>query len=248
MRESFVFFRSFFEAIEEIDEKKQLKLYKSIANFALNGEYPTDLKGIEKAIFALIEPQISASNKRYEVSKKCGEFGKLGGRPKKEKTLKGFENETLNVNDNVNVNHNDNVNVNVNDNVIKKQKPDPFINPIKTFFISEFENVFGVKPYLSRTECDRLFELSADNPDLKEVLPKVLVSLKNLDFGDGIKFKPSVNWLLKDNNFERLLNGEFDKEEISSYESLRRKLAGGKTNGANWFFDGTLYIFPNKKR
>jgi hypothetical protein len=61
----------------------------------------------------------------------------------------------------------------------------------------------------------------------------VLVSLKNLDFGDGIKFKPSVNWLLKDNNFERLLNGEFDKEEISSYESLRRKLIGGKTSGTD---------------
>ena len=113
MKESFVFFRSFFEAIEEIDEKKQLKLYKSIAKFALNDEKPTNLKGIEKAIFALIEPQITANNKRFEVSKKCGEYGKLGGRPKKEKTLKGFENETLNVN--VNDNVNDNVNVNDKD-------------------------------------------------------------------------------------------------------------------------------------
>ena len=153
MKESFVFFRSFFEAIEEIDEKKQLKLYKSIAKFALNDEKPTDLKGIEKAIFSLIEPQITASSKRYEVSKKCGEYGKLGGRPKKEKTLKGLEKETLNVNVNDNVNDNVNVNVNVNENAENKTNilhisPKPKKEEIQKF----------AKEIMSKVDIDYFFQ------------------------------------------------------------------------------------------
>ena len=215
MKESFVFFRSFFEAIEEIDEKKQLKLYKSIANFALNNEKPTDLKGIEKAIFSLIEPQITASSKRYEVSKKCGEYGKLGGRPKKEKTLKGFENETLNVNDNVNVNVNDNDNVKVNVNAETK-KTDPYINPTKTFFISEYQKVFNTKPYLSNSDCIRLTELSSEYPEIREIIPTAISKLKKISF-DDINFKPTASWLLKSNNFERVMNGEFDTEDDNSW-------------------------------
>ena len=215
MKESFVFFRSFFEAIEEIDEKKQLKLYKSIANFALNNEKPTDLKGIEKAIFSLIEPQITASSKRYEVSKKCGEYGKLGGRPKKEKTLKGFENETLNVNDNVN--DNENVNVNVNADVFEKpKKQDPYINPIKTLFISEYEKTFNTRCYLSAQECLRLTELASEYPEIREIIPVAISKLKKISFND-ISFKPKASWLLKSNNFERVMNGEFDTEDDNSW-------------------------------
>ena len=219
MKESFVFFRSFFEAIEEIDEKKQLKLYKSIANFALNNEKPTDLRGIEKAIFSLIEPQITASSKRYEVSKKCGEYGKLGGRPKKEKTLKGFENETLNVNDNVNVNVNDNHNENVNVNkegFEKTKKQDPYINPIKTFFISEYQKKFNTRPYLSGQDCLRLTELASEYPDIRDIIPVAISRLKKISF-DDINFKPTASWLLKSNNFERVMNGEFDTEEDNSW-------------------------------
>ena len=219
MKESFVFFRSFFEAIEEIDEKKQLKLYKSIANFALNNEKPTDLKGIEKAIFSLIEPQITASSKRYEVSKKCGEYGKLGGRPKKEKTLKGFENETLNVNDNVNVNdnHNENVNVNVNNEGLEKtKKHDPYINPIKTFFITEYQKTFNTRPYLSGQDCLRLTELASEYPDIRDIIPIAISRLKKISF-DDINFKPTASWLLKSNNFERVMNGEFETEQDNSW-------------------------------
>jgi hypothetical protein len=217
MKESFVFFRSFFEAIEEIDEKKQLKLYKSIANFALNNEKPTDLRGIEKAIFSLIEPQITASSKRYEVSKKCGEYGKLGGRPKKEKTLKGFENETLNVNDNVNVNDNHNENVNVNKEGFEKtKKQDPYINPIKTFFISEYQKKFNTRPYLSGQDCLRLTELASEYPDIRDIIPVAISRLKKISF-DDINFKPTASWLLKSNNFERVMNGEFDTEEDNSW-------------------------------
>lgn len=233
MKESFVFYASFLEAIEELDDKNQLKIYKSITNFALKNEEPEKLTGICKAIFALIKPQITASNKRFEKSKKCAEFGKLGGRPKKEKTLKGFEKETLNVN--VNDNVNDNVNVNDNIKGFEKEKTkDPFINPIKTFFCDEYEKVFKVKPFLSATDCIRLIELASDNKDIKEVIPEAVKRLKSIEF-EGINFKPSASWLLKENNFERVMNGEFGGSEVVEkstadiLEEIRQKrLAEGK--------------------
>lgn len=129
MRESFVFYKSFLDAIEELDDKNQLKIYKAITNFALKNEEPTNLNKITKVIFSLIKPQITANNKRYED-------GKKGGRPKKEKTT-GFENKkttgyveekpNVNVNDNVNVNAN--VNANENENVnAEKEKFNLFFN------------------------------------------------------------------------------------------------------------------------
>ncbi len=106
MRESFVFYRSFFEAIKNLDEKKRLKMYDLILNFALNDEEIEPKYEICNQLFTLIKPQLSANNKRYQD-------GKKGGRPKNKKTT-GFSEKKPNVNENVNVN--------VNENAEKKRK------------------------------------------------------------------------------------------------------------------------------
>ena len=130
-RESFIFYASFYQAIKEIPNENQLKVYQAITNFALTGQEPTDLNGIEKAVFILVKPQIIANNKRYENG--CG-----GGRPKKEekknKKTNGFKNKKpkhnqsitkVKPNENVNENDNDNVNDNVNENENDKQIEQP---------------------------------------------------------------------------------------------------------------------------
>lgn len=63
-RDSFVLYRSFFEAISELEPIQQAEVYNAIGNFALNGE-ESELAGIPKAIFALIKPQLLANQKRY---------------------------------------------------------------------------------------------------------------------------------------------------------------------------------------
>lgn len=112
-KDSFVFYRSFFEALQDLNDKDRLKLYDAICNLALNGE-DTELKGITNTVFKLIKPQVFANTKRYVN-------GKKGGRPKKEtigyekaKTT-GYETKEPNVNENDNVN--ENVNGNDNGNV-----------------------------------------------------------------------------------------------------------------------------------
>ena len=67
-RDSFIFYRSFYEAIKEIPEESQLKVYKAITNYALNQE-EIELNGIPKAIFSLIKPQLDANYKKYENGK-----------------------------------------------------------------------------------------------------------------------------------------------------------------------------------
>lgn len=217
MKESFIFYRSFFEAIKSLDDRKRLKMFDLIANYALNSEEIDTKYEICAQLFALIKPQILANNKRYSD-------GQKGGRPRKEKTS-GFENKKTSgysekkPNENVNENENNNENVNVNVNAEgfeKTKKQDPYINPIKSFFISEYQKVFNTKPYLSNSDCLRLTELSSEYPEIREIIPTAISRLKKISF-DDINFKPTASWLLRSNNFERVMNGEFDTEDDNSW-------------------------------
>lgn len=78
MRDSFVFYRGFYEAIEEIpDERDRYKVYKMICDYAFNGTEPNG-NGICNLVFKAVKPQIDKSNRRYEESRKNGN---TGGRP-----------------------------------------------------------------------------------------------------------------------------------------------------------------------
>lgn len=123
-----VIYRSFYDAIIDLPEQNQLEVWNAIHSFGFDGIEP-ELKGLSKTMFTLIRPQIEANNRKAEIGKangeKGGKFGKLGGRPPKEKPannpqetpIEGFEitpKKPANVNDNVNVNVNDNKNNNGN--------------------------------------------------------------------------------------------------------------------------------------
>lgn len=65
MKESFIFYRSFYEALKELSKEDRVEIVDAICELALN-ETEVELKGgIQKAMFALIKPQIEANNKRY---------------------------------------------------------------------------------------------------------------------------------------------------------------------------------------
>jgi hypothetical protein len=107
-------------------------------------------------------------------------------------------------------------------NVINSFSYDPFNSKNKKIFIQHYKNIFDKKVYLGRSELVRLSEIAKDN-DLEEVLPIALNRLKNIEFKD-IDFKPSANWLLRDNNFERVMNGEFgSKEEEKQQEQQEQE-------------------------
>ena len=120
MRESFVFYASFAEALKELPDKARLKIYDAIMAYALQGE-DTEFTGIEKAVFSLIKPQIKANHQRYENGCKGAEFGSRGGRPKKpqegieEKPQENPKKTPKKPQENPKKTPNENENVNVND-------------------------------------------------------------------------------------------------------------------------------------
>ena len=149
-RDSFIFYRSFFEAIDEVDEKQQLIVYRAIAVYALNREEP-QLRGIAKVLWRLIKPQLDANWKRFESGCKGAEHGIKGGAPignqnaRKTPPKQPLNNPTpLNkTTPNVNENENDNDNVNDNgiiqENLINKNQDDT--NTIKYYRPTSAENI-----------------------------------------------------------------------------------------------------------
>lgn len=85
-RNSFVFYRSYFDCINELPDDYKLKVALAIMNYGLNNVIE-DSDSIVKSILASIIPMINNCNHRYDVAKENGmkgkEYGILGGRPKK---------------------------------------------------------------------------------------------------------------------------------------------------------------------
>ena len=101
MRESIVFYRSFYEAIKELPAEEFRNAVMAIMEYGLNNS-EIDTSGVAKAILIMAKPQIDKNNKRYENGLRGG------AKPKQNQT----EPKQTNPKPNDNVNDNDNVNVN----------------------------------------------------------------------------------------------------------------------------------------
>lgn len=77
-RRGFVFYRSFIEAAQELDDDLRLEFYDAIAGYGLDGVMPSSPSPIISVMLKMAIPQIDANNKRYEE-------GGQGGRPSKKK-------------------------------------------------------------------------------------------------------------------------------------------------------------------
>ena len=133
VQNSFVFYDSFRDSVEDMDDKDRLAFYEAIINYSLDGKPPNELSKELTRMFKLVKPQLDANTKRKKD-------GKKGGRPSKKddenvsnnyeetivseeenyKKTSGFENKNHRLkNKKPNVNVNDNVNVNANVNVLE---------------------------------------------------------------------------------------------------------------------------------
>lgn len=135
-RDSFIFYRSFYEAISELPKENQADSYNAIMRYALDQE-EIELTGISKAIFSLVKPQLDANYKKYENGKQ-----KKSKTEAKQKQTKSKKVTNVNVNDNVNENVNVNVNVNDNDNV-----SDSCVDGLQKIIDFYNENIGLITPY-----------------------------------------------------------------------------------------------------
>ncbi len=104
MKDSFIFYRSFWDALETVHEGNRLEILNAIIQFALDQKEP-ELRGVSQTVFILIRPQLVANHKKGNG----GKFGILGGRPKKKKPIGLIIEKPIGLSEN-------NPNVNVNDN------------------------------------------------------------------------------------------------------------------------------------
>lgn len=112
-RNSFVFYKSFQQAIDEAPESEQLAIYRAISYYAQYRK-EADLTGLAKIAWLLIKPQLDANWKRYENGCKGGApAGNTNNRYSKSTTkVQPKYNQKItevqpNVNDNDNVNDNE---------------------------------------------------------------------------------------------------------------------------------------------
>lgn len=106
MRDSSIFYRSFYEAINELPDLNKLEVYTAIFEYSFNFN-EIELSGLSKTIFTLIKPQLEANNKRFANGNKPKikqEKSKTEAKPK-QKTIK----DQANNNNNNNINENNNV-------------------------------------------------------------------------------------------------------------------------------------------
>ena len=71
-RDGFLFYRSYYEAIQKLAKKDRLSAYEAIFEYALN-ENELELSGAQAAVFMLIKPTLDASKKKAES-------GRMGGK------------------------------------------------------------------------------------------------------------------------------------------------------------------------
>ena len=126
-KQSFVFYETFYEQLQDLDEKTQLKFYNCITAYGLFGKEPENLNPLENALWKTFKFAIDSAKERRA---KNIENGKKGGRPTKVKTFEveykvkevghkeaKIEKPKITQNNRKKPKANLNVNVNANDNV-----------------------------------------------------------------------------------------------------------------------------------
>ena len=80
IRNSFVFYRSFHEAINQLEANERLVMYEAITAYALDGVEP-QLSGTCKIMWTFVKPLLDANWKKYRNGCKGREHGIKGGAP-----------------------------------------------------------------------------------------------------------------------------------------------------------------------
>ncbi len=116
MRDSFVFYRSFFELFRGLGKARRWELLEALCDYAFAGVLPEPSAAIYP-FFCALRPQIDANNRRYEN-------GKKGGRPRcEEENLPASQNQRFSSEE-----PNENVNEHENEKEKEKEKENVHAN------------------------------------------------------------------------------------------------------------------------
>lgn len=96
MRNSFVMYRSFWEAGKGMSNEDRLAFYDALCKYCFEDVEP-ELSGVPQMAFLMAKPNVDASNKNYDKCVENGKYGVLGGeegkkwgRPRKGETREEY--------------------------------------------------------------------------------------------------------------------------------------------------------------
>lgn len=230
MRDSTIFYRSFYEAIKELPLDNQALIYDAIFSYALDFT-EKDLTGICKTVFTLIKPQLDANNKRYKNGKEPKTKqteSKTEAKPKQTKS-KTEANKNKNVNKNNNLNENKKENENNNENDITG-KPDPNLTfQLKEVFCDFYSEKFKTEYIWSAKDWAKT-KLISENLllKIKEKNPNILPEQETEQIVAGFKhlLKGITDpWILSnlstsivDSKFNEIINQIINKPKNAKSE------------------------------
>lgn len=169
MRESFIFYRSFWDALQTLGTRDRLKLFENICSFALDGD-EKPLTGATGGMWQLLKPQLEANIRKYEN-------GTKGGRPKTKPNNNLNETKTkpnYNLTESkpkANYNYNDNY----NDNGLGFENQNASEKPPSIFLVSYLNEKTGgnFRPgKTTKSLIDSLLEQGYTTDDIKSVIDK----------------------------------------------------------------------------
>lgn len=169
MRESFIFYRSFWDALQTLGTRDRLKLFENICSFALDGD-EKPLTGATGGMWQLLKPQLEANIRKYEN-------GTKGGRPKTKPNNNLNETKTK---PNYNLTEskpkpNDNYNDNDNDNGLGFENQNHNEKPPSLFLVSYLNEKTGgnFRPTRATVSLiDSLLEQGFTVNDIQNVIDK----------------------------------------------------------------------------
>lgn len=245
MADSFIFYRSFFKAINRMTKEQAGEAIMKLASYALDGEELPENDPLVDNFIDMAIPLIDANSKRRTD-------GSKGGRPKKEdkkpvvseneedkKPVVSKNGEIKKPNANVNVNVNDNVNQKKELTLQKKAAADSVGEAVdlwNSMNIPEIDEHVEVKKGSKRFRV--LSNLLAVHgiEKYREAIAKV----KQSEFlrGHGkqgwvIKF----NWMIQPENFGNILSGAYDRCSAPNSKSVGTKFNNfpEREHGADYF-------------
>lgn len=225
MRDSFIFYRSFFEATKPLTKEQKAELFDAICEFALN-EKKIPISDFPSAMFALIMPQLEANRVRWENWKR-------GWRPtNKQETIteiKPNDNQTVTkTKANVNVN----VNANVNDIINNIEKDENFNSSIKqkkqTVDFEKFRNLYDKKVGKPKAEAKRYKLKHSEQVQCLEKLPLYLATIKDKQYQ-----KHPLTYLNQRSREDEIYSNAPDYEKLDQFD---KQMSIDVQPIKDWFF------------
>ena len=253
--DGFIFYASYYDGISDLPEEDQGELYRSIMDYVFSGKEPV-LTGAKSMAFKFIRPTIDANIKRRINGRKGAEYGRLGGRPKEEKTPNTTPNITPSVTPNTTPNITPSVTPkdNIKDKIIKKKNNNNSLSvegktPAKKDSAAEaaavrpqdvvdlYNGICRSLPKVAKITDERRRHINArlkEHPpeDFRRAFEKAEAS----DFlsGRAKDWQATFDWIIgSPDHFQRILEGVYDDKPKKDAVSTAGRLADALIQSAD---------------